>query len=136
MEKKNGKKIALGVGIVVVLVAVLCAVYFRFAPKVSKGNKTVTIEVTDDAGETASYEVTTGAEYLRGAMDEAEGLTYDGTESDYGFMVESINGVSADYVKEGAYWAIYVDGAYGNYGIDAQPLEDGHTYQLVYTIAE
>lgn len=83
MEKKNGKKIALGVGIVVVLVAVLCAVYFQFAPKVSKGNKTVTIEVTDDAGETASYEVTTGAEYLRGAMDEAEGLTYDGTESDY-----------------------------------------------------
>ena len=54
MEKKNGKKIALGVGIVVVLVAVLCAVYFQFAPKVSKGNKTVTIEVTDDAGETAS----------------------------------------------------------------------------------
>lgn len=136
MEKKNGKKIALGVGIVVVLVAVLCAVYFQFAPKVSKGNKTVTIEVTDDAGETASYEVTTGAEYLRGAMDEAEGLTYDGTESDYGFMVESVNGVSADYVKDGAYWAIYVDGAYGNYGIDAQPLEDGHTYQLVYMIAE
>ena len=136
MEKKNGKKIALGVGIVVVLVAVLCAVYFQFAPKVSKGNKTVTIEVTDDAGETASYEVTTGAEYLRGAMDEAEGLTYDGTESDYGFMVESVNGVFADYVKDGAYWAIYVDGAYGNYGIDAQSLEDGHTYQLVYTIAE
>lgn len=51
-------------------------------------------------------------------------------------MVESVNGVFADYVKDGAYWAIYVDGAYGNYGIDAQPLEDGHTYQLVYTIAE
>ena len=80
-------------------------------------------------------ELATDAEYLRQAMDEADGLTYSGTESDFGMMVEVVNGEQAIYAEDNAYWAFYVDGEYGQYGIDSQPVEDGVTYSIVYEAA-
>ena len=68
-------------------------------------------------------------------MDETEGLTYSGTESDFGMMVEVVNGEQAIYAEDNAYWAIYVNGEYGNYGIDSQPVNDGDVYSLVYEAA-
>jgi hypothetical protein len=78
------------------------------------------------------YEVHTDAEYLRQVMEESD-MEFSGTESDYGMMVETVNGVTADYNADGAYWAFYVDGEYCNYGIDSQPVEDGESYQIIYT---
>ncbi len=68
-------------------------------------------------------------------MDEAEGLTYSGTDSEYGMMVEVVNGEQAIYSEDNAYWAFYVDGEYGQYGIDSQPVDDGVTYSIVYEAA-
>ena len=99
------------------------------------GSKHIIIEVTGSDGNTVTYEVATDAEFLRQAMDEAEGLTYDGTESEYGMMVETVNGEKAVYAEDNAYWAFYVDGEYGQYGIDSQPVEDGVTYSIVYEAA-
>jgi hypothetical protein len=45
-----------------------------------------------------------------------------------------VNDVTADYNADGAYWAFYVDGEYCQYGIDQQPVNDGETYAIVYTI--
>jgi hypothetical protein len=100
-----------------------------------EGSKHIIIEVTGSDGTTTTYEVATDAEFLRQAMDEAEGLTYDGTESDFGMMVETVNGEQAIYAEDNAYWAFYVDGEYGQYGIDSQPVEDGVTYSIVYEAA-
>ena len=101
----------------------------------TEGSKHIIIEVTGSDGNTVTYEVATDAEFLRQAMDEAEGLTYDGTESDFGMMVETVNGEQAIYAEDNAYWAFYVDGEYGQYGIDSQPVEDGVTYSIVYEAA-
>ena len=101
----------------------------------AEGSKHITIEVTGADGKTVSYEVATDAEYLRQAMDEAEGLTYSGTESEFGMMVEVVNGEQAIYAEDNAYWAFYVNGEYGNYGIDSQPVNDGDVYSLVYEAA-
>jgi len=100
-----------------------------------EGSKHIVIEVTGSDGNTVTYEVATDADFLRQAMDEAEGLTYDGTESDWGMMVETVNGEQAIYAEDNAYWAFYVDGEYGQYGIDSQPVEDGVTYSIVYEAA-
>ncbi|MBP3754058.1 MAG: DUF4430 domain-containing protein [Lachnospiraceae bacterium] len=97
--------------------------------------KNIVIEVKDSEGNVTSYEVTTDAEFLRQAMDEAEGLTYDGSDSEYGMMVEVVNGEQAIYSEDNAYWAFYVNGEYGNYGIDSQPVTDGDTYSIVYEAA-
>lgn len=97
------------------------------------GSKSVTIDVVNKAAEKETYQVNTDAECLRQAMEEAEGLTFSGTESDFGMMVETVNDETADYSKDKAYWAFYVNGEYCMYGIDSQPVEDGDTFSIIYT---
>lgn len=101
----------------------------------AEGTKNIIIEVKDSEGNVTTYEVTTDAEFLRQAMDEAEGLTYDGSDSEFGMMVEVVNGEQAIYAEDNAYWAFYVNGEYGQYGIDSQPVTDGDTYSIVYEAA-
>lgn len=130
---KKSVKIILGVTGVAVLVAALVAVWMIFGAKPQTGAKAITIEVINSADESTLYELNTDAEFLRQAMDEAEGLTYDGEEGEYGIMISTINGEVADYNVNGAYWGFYVNGEYCNYGIDTQPVLDGDAFVIEYT---
>lgn len=132
--KKSSKKTVIGVLILVVLIAVLGIVYAVFREKPTEGTKNITIEVVNKEQETSSYEVQTSAEYLRGAMEEAEGLTFSGTDSEFGLTVDTVNGETADYNTDGAYWAFYVNGEYCNYGVDSQPIADGDVFTIAYTV--
>ena len=132
-QTTSKKKIALGIGCLVVLIAILAVVYSTFGAKPVKGSKEITIEVVNKATESTVYEVATDAEFLRQAMEEAEGLTFSGTESEYGLMIDTVNDVTASFEENGAYWSFYVDGEYCNYGIDTQPVEDGQAFEIVYT---
>ncbi len=127
------KKI-LGIVIVLILAAAMAFVYVNFREKPVEGSKTVTIEVTSQSETVTTYTVNTDAQYLGEVMEEAEGLTFSGTEGQYGIMVSEVNGEVADYDTNGAYWAFYVNGEYCNYGIDEQPVEDGDVFGIVYTI--
>lgn len=129
---KKSLKIVLGVTGVVALVAALVAVWMIFGAKPQAGAKEITIEVINSADESTVYELNTDAEYLRQAMDEAEGLTYDGTEGEYGIMISTVNGEVADYNVDGSYWSFYVNGEYCNYGIDTQPVADGDAFVIEY----
>ncbi|MBD8918366.1 MAG: DUF4430 domain-containing protein [Lachnospiraceae bacterium] len=133
-EQNNKSKKGLIIGIValVAVIAVLAVVFFVFREKPTKGAKAITIEVVDDQGTKTTYNLNTDAEYLKQAMEEADGLTFSGSESDYGLYLETVNGLTADYNADGAYWSIYVNGDYGNYGVDSQPVSDGDTYTLQY----
>ena len=132
--KKSSKKTVIGVLILVVLIAVLGIVYAVFREKPTEGTKNITIEVVNKEQETSSYEVQTSAEYLRGAMEEAEGLTFSGTDSEFGLTVDTVNGETADYNTDGAYWAFYVNGEYCNYGVDSQSIADGDVFTIAYTV--
>lgn len=134
-NKKMNKKLLLGAGILVALIAVFAVVFTLFSAKPVEGSKAITIEVVNKAQESTVYEVKTDAEFLRQAMDEAEGLTYDGSESEYGMMISTVNGEVADYNVDQSYWGFYVNGEYCNYGIDTQPVYDGDAFQIVYTIS-
>ena len=141
MEEKNMKKsskrgLVIGAVILVVLVAVMALAVLFFGEKPVSGSKEITIEVVDKEQESIVYELKTDAEYLRGAMDEAEGLSYSGTEGPYGIMIDTVNGLRADYNLDGAYWYFYVNGAGCNYGIDEQPVMDGDAFQIIYTLAQ
>lgn len=133
---KKNRKLIIGGVVLVLLIAAAAIFYGVFKPQAVQGAKALVIEVVDDQGETVSYEVHTDAEYLREAMEETQGLTFEGTESEYGLMVETVNGVTADYNTNGAYWAFYVNGEYCNYGIDTQPVADGETYTIAYTVMQ
>jgi len=134
--KKSNKKVVIGIITLVVLIAALAVVYFAFSAKPVAGSKTITIEVVDKAQETDVYGVTTDAEYLRQAMEEADGLTFSGTESEFGLMIDTVNGERADYTLDGAYWSFTVNGEYSNNGIDTQPVMDGDTFTIAYTPAQ
>lgn len=128
---KNKKVI--GIVIIVALIAVFALVYTKFSEKPVEGSKTITIEVINPAEESTTYELKTDAQFLQQAMDEAEGLTYEGTDSEYGLMINTVNGETADFNTDGAYWSFYVNGEYCNYGISEQPVEDGDAFQIIYT---
>lgn len=48
-------------------------------------------------------------------------------------MVETVNGVTADWNVDQSYWAFYVNGEYCNYGIEEQPVANNDTFQIVYS---
>lgn len=131
--KKSNKKIIVGVVALIAVIALLAGTWFAFGPKPVQGAKTITVEVIDNEQKSTKYQVNTDAEYLRQALEETEGLEFSGTEDQYGMMIDTVNGLRADYAADGAYWSVMVNGEYGNYGIDSQPVADGDAYQLVYT---
>ncbi len=133
-KKSSSKKIIVGIAVLVVLVAAFAVIFNVFRAKPVEGSKAITIEVVDNEQKSTMYDLKTDAEYLRGAMEEAEGLEFSGTESEYGLMVETVNDITADYNADGAYWAFFVNGGYCNYGIDTQPVIDGDAFQIVYTV--
>ncbi len=131
---KNSKKIIALAAVVLVAVLMFFA-YTAFKPQTSAGSKSLTIEVINSAQESTVYEVKTDAEFLQGAMDAAEGLEYTYSEGQYGAVVETVNGESGIYEKDGAYWGFYINGDYCNYGISEQPVTDGDAFQIVWTKA-
>ena len=147
MDKKT-RNLIIGLAAFVALIAIVLVIFNNYKPQsqsapadetqteaAAEGSKNIIIEVKDSEGNVTTYEVTTDAEFLRQAMDEAEGLTYDGSDSEFGMMVEVVNGEQAIYTVDNAYWAFYVNGEYGQYGIDSQPVTDGDTYSIVYEAA-
>lgn len=132
-KKTSNKKIIIAAVVLVLVAVIFGGIYFALSPKAAEGSKNITIEVVDDQEQSTVYEISTDAEYLGDAIRETEGLTVEGTEGDYGLMVDTVNGVVADFNVDGAYWAFYVNGEYCNYGMDEQPILDGEAYQIVYT---
>lgn len=134
-QKKVSKgKIALGVVALITVIAVFIGVYFTFGAKAVSGSKDITIEVVNKAQESIMYELTTDAEFLRQAMEEAEGLTFEGEEGPYGLAISSVNGEVADFNVDSSYWSFYVNEEYCNYGIDSQPVMNGDAFKIVYTM--
>ena len=160
-NKKGGSKlpIIITIAALVVAIGVFALVYFLNKPKPAEttndttaatdvsasvsdtsaqpeeGTKAYTVTVVDKSGNAKDYTGKTDAGYLKELMDEmvkGGDFTYEGDDSEYGLYITTINGEKADYSVDAAYWAIYVNGEYGNYGADQQPVNDGDTFKFVY----
>lgn len=129
--KKNFKKL-LAVLLLAALAAGMTFVYVRFGAKPVAGSKAITITVVDSAAKETVYSLRTDAEFLLSAMEEAEGLSFSGSEGPYGMMITEVNGETADYSVNGAYWSFTVNGAYGSYGVSEQPIYDGDAFVIAY----
>lgn len=129
------KKTILIVVAALLVLALMLGAYFLFREQATQGEKAITITVINSKGEQTVYALQTDALYLEQAMQEAEGLTYEGSEGPYGLMISHINGERAVYEEDGAYWGFNVNGSYCNYGISEQPVNDGDDFEIVYTPA-
>lgn len=94
-----------------------------------EGKNTVTVEVK--AGEQSiKFTVNTDKDTVGAALMEHKLI--DGDQGDYGLYVKKVNGITADYDTNKAYWAFYVDDAYANAGIDQTKIEKDKLYRLEY----
>lgn len=140
MKNNSTKKIVISAIVLAVLIAAFALLYGKFSAKGTAGDKAIVIEVVDESGNSTEYDVDTDAEYLKDAMDDLaeadDSFSFSGKDSGYGLMVQVINGKQAIYEEDGAYWALYVNGEYGQYGVTEQPVTDGDTYTWSYEAAE
>ncbi|MBQ4070869.1 MAG: DUF4430 domain-containing protein [Clostridia bacterium] len=95
------------------------------------GDKTFSVTVT--AGESSVvFTVRTDKDNLADALLKHELI--DGEEGDFGFTVYSVNGMTADFTVDKAYWAIYVGDKYASTGASGIKIADGASYSFVYEV--
>ena len=98
-----------------------------------EGKKQFAFTVTDYDGNETAFEIHTDKTIVGEALLEV-GLI-SGDEGPYGLYVKEVNGISADYDKDQAYWAFYVDGEMASSGVDTTEIEEGKIYSFVVTKA-
>ena len=92
---------------------------------------TITVEVVDDKGESTKFTIETAEEFLRGALEQEK--LVEGEDGPYGLYIKKVNGISADYNTDGAYWQVFEGETAAMTGVDEIKLKDGGLYKLVYT---
>lgn len=98
------------------------------ATVLGEGNTVFTVSVVDKEGVETDFEIHTDKETVGEALLDL-GLI-EGEEGDYGLYVKTVNGITADYDKDGVYWAFYINGEYASTGVDATPITEGEQYSF------
>ena len=93
---------------------------------IGEGSKTFQMEVTDADGKVVKFTVKSDADTVGEALL-ALGVIA-GEDGQYGLYVKSVNGITADYDKDGSWWGFYVDGVTASAGVDSTDITDGSTY--------
>ena len=124
----NKKVIMIAVAVLAVLLVGAIVAMNAFAPETQAGSKTVVFELVDKDGNSEEFELKTDAEYLADALVEAGLVEYaeDG-------MYVTINGLTADWNADQAWWNICKDGEALMVGMNDQPIADGEHYEAIYT---
>lgn len=94
------------------------------------GQKMIAIEVTAEE-KTVEFSVYTDCDTLGEALEAVQLI--EGHDGAYGLYVDSVNGIAADYEKDGSYWAITKAGEYMTTGVDGVSISDGDRYEFTYT---
>ena len=127
----KNKKMLLAVVALVVVIALMAGAYVLTRPEAVEGEKTVTVVIIHKDGSQKELSYETSAEYLAELLLEKE-LVTGYTSEEYGFTIESVDGVTADWAVDGAYWALYEGDEYAVTSAAGIVLVDGGVYRLVY----
>lgn len=128
----KNKKVWLGLAALIVALAVMVGIYAGTRPETVEGAKEITVTVVHKDGTEKEFEYHTDAEYLGTVLVE-EGLA-EGEDTQYGLMINTVDGETADWSVDQSYWALYIGEDYATTGADGIVVEDGGEYGLVYTI--
>lgn len=116
------------------LVKVLLVIVFSFMlvacakESPTQAEKDIDIEIRNNSGEELAFvECSTQAEKLSEVLIEQDLFEYEITG--LGKFITAMSGVEADPASE--YWAIYVNGEYGLYGVDNQKVSDQDSFLFV-----
>ncbi len=95
------------------------------------GAKTIEVRIIDDKEEEINITINTDCENLGDAL--RENNLASGTEGPYGLYIKTVNGTTADYDVNGAYWAFSKNSEMLSTGADGEKIEDNATYEIIYT---
>ena len=93
-----------------------------------EGKNKFSFTVTDSDESVTEFEIHTDKKVVGEALLDL-GLI-KGEEGPYGLYVKEVNGISADFDKDGTYWAFYIDGEYAMSGVDLTEIEEGKVYSF------
>jgi hypothetical protein len=126
MSKKT-RNIIIALAVLLVLVGGLYAVWNAYKPQAEVGGKSIVLEVVHGDESTKEFKIQTESENLRGALEQ-EGLI-DGTESEYGLYVLTVDGETADEAAQ-EWWCFTKDGEMLMTGVDDTMIADGEQYEV------
>ena len=127
----KNKKMIMAIVVLAVVVAALLGIYKATRPEAVEGGKTVTVLIIHKDGTEKKLEYATDLEYLSELLLEKELVTGYASE-EFGFTIESVDGVTADWSTDNAYWALYEGDEYATASAAGIVLVDGGVYKLVY----
>ena len=127
----KNKKMILAVVALALIIGILAFVYLGSRPESVEGAKAVTVRIVHKDGTEKTLEYRTDLEYLSELLLEKELVTGYASE-EYGFTIESVDGVTADWQVDAAYWALYEGEEYATTSAAGIVLTDGGVYKLVY----
>ena len=114
--------------LLVVLIAAMALFTGCKEAETQAGAKTITVEIIVEGAETVTKTIRTEAEYLRGALEQEEGLLA-GEESQYGLFVKTVNGITVDDAKQ-QWWCFTKGGEDLFTGVDTTPIADGDKFEI------
>ena len=95
-----------------------------------QGAKTLTVKVKAEEKE-ITFTVKTDKTTVGDAL--VEHSVVEGEQGAYGLYIKKVNGITADYDVDQAYWAFYENGQYAMSGVDSTDINEGTVYSLEYT---
>lgn len=127
----KNKKMILAIVALLAVIALMAGLFLANKPQAVEGSKQVTITIIHKDGTEKNLEYATDLEFLSELLLEKELVT--GYESEeYGFTIEGVDGVVADWATDGAYWALYEGEEYATTSAAGIVLTDGGVYKLIY----
>lgn len=114
--------------LLVVLIAAMALFTGCTKAETQTGAKTITVEIIVEGAETVTKTIKTDAEFLRGALEQEEGLLA-GEESQYGLFVKTVNGITVDDSKQ-QWWCFTKGGEDLFTGVDTTPIADGDKFEI------
>ena len=95
-----------------------------------QGSKVLTIVFTCEE-KTITFTINTDKQTVGEALFEHSLI--EGDQGAYGLYVKKVNGITADYDVDQAYWGFFQNGEYMMTGVDTTNFESGQSYELIYT---
>ena len=96
--------------------------------QLGEGSTKFDFTVVDKEGTETNFEIHTDKETVGEALLELGIIA--GEESQYGLFVKTVNGITADYDKDGVYWAFYINDEYALTGVDSTKIAEGEHYSF------
>ena len=124
--------------LVIALIAVSAAMFVSCKDKdenenvLGKGKTSFKLEVTDDKGVTKTFTIKTDEKTVGDALMHSD-VKLIGIDDEWG-MVDTVNGLKADYLANGSYWAFYINGEYASVGVFDAEIEKDAKYGFNYEI--